>query len=766
MAHPYWTILPTLAITIFFAIQIPKIKIDPRVEIYLSDKNPVRAVFLKNHETFEFREDIIVGLINENGIFNEKTLQKIQNLSSDIENIPTVRDVTSLLNVDYITGSAEGLDVKPMVESGKAPRSPEEILDFKQKLGSWDLYKGLLFTIDEKGTLISFSIQKGLQSNDVVPVYYNLLDITKKYEGQEKFFIAGTTVVESLIGDYMMRDLKLFVPFVNIAIIIFLFLFFRNMTGVLLPLVTVSISTIWVLGLMAILRVPITSVSSTIPVVLVAMGTAYGIHVLENIFADNAENNKNEKVIIHNALYRVSTPVIMAGLTTIAGSVSLVTTEVVPIREFGLLAGFGIMVAMVISLTIIPAILSILKNKGRNFVPNHYQSRNDLIDSALKWASHQVYRRSMTILVISLIIIAVSMVGVLQLKSDLDPIKHFRKSSPIRVADDILNKEFGGTTLFNVVIEGKSPDDIKDPAFLRYVEGLQNRLNKMKGVGKTVTIVDLIKRMNRSMHGGDIAYYRIPETRELVAQYLLLYSFSGGKTLDRIVDFNCQKTQILMQVKSQSGLLADEVAQVVKAYQKQTPADRVKKVFTTGISAMNAEFNRIVVSGQISSCATSLLLVMLIVVVIFKSFKLGLFSIIPLFVPIVFNFGIMGFLGIELNAATAIIASLAVGVGIDYQIHVISRYRYEMELNSNIPSALEQSIYTSGRAILYNAIAVTAGFMVLIPSNFVIICQMGFLQAMVMVTCAVASLTLLPAAMNVFRSKDKTKGCDEINGKI
>ncbi|MBN1637310.1 MAG: RND family transporter, partial [Deltaproteobacteria bacterium] len=748
--HPYWIILIIAAITVFFAFQVPKITIDPRIEIFLSEDNHVRKDWIENNEDFDAPLDIIVGFLSDD-IFTATTLKKIRDFSSEVEAIPGVEEVSNILNVGTIIGSEAGLEVSPMTES--LPETDEELAGFKRKVESWDFYQDFYITKDHSGSLVSIVMEDELETDDVIPVYYQLKKIAEKYQGPEQIFISGVPVVEALQGDYMLRDMKLLIPLVNILIVIALFLFFRNLRGVVLPLLTVTISTLWSVGLMALLKMPITHVTSTIPVVLVAVGSAYGIHVLENIISDTHNGYTGLKGIMHS-LNRVSVPIVMAGVTTIAAFISLYTSEIVPMKHFGIISAFGILASLGTSLTLIPALLSILEGK-KPYLP-HLHTTKDLLGPVLHGISKLSLKHPVAIITISSLILAASIVAAFQIRSDLDAVKHFRPSSPIRAADEILNNKFGGTSMFNVVIKTGSPDDIKDPKVLHIIEDLQNRLSGIEGVGKAASIVDFIKKMNQEMHDGDAAYYTIPQSRELVAQYLLLYSFSGGgEELNRFVNYDYSNAQILLQMKSQSGSMSQGVLNSIDEYRRHELQDSRIEIMTTGISKLSMEFNRIIVEGQINTFGVSLILVIIITTVIFRSFKLGFLSIVPLTVTIMLNFGIMGFFDITLNAATAMIASLTVGIGVDYSIHFLSRYRHELGLIRNNTHSLDISISTSGRAILYNALAVTAGFLVLTPSKFVIISQLGFLTALVMVTSSIASITLLPAVLKVFRPKIK-----------
>jgi hypothetical protein len=573
--------------------------------------------------------------------------------------------------------------------------------------------------------------------------------LVKKYEGPERFFISGTKVVEALQGHYMIKDLMFLPPLVCVVLLVSLFLFFRNIRGMLLPLISVGISVIWTLGLMAMLHIPLTIVTCALPVALMACGSAYGIHVVENVLADYGAGRKGKRGI-SGALGRITVPVIMAALTTMAAFLSLCTTPIVPLTDFGLMSAFGIAVAMVLALTFVPASLSLLDAHGREIVPHHH-SKRDLVGPLLTRLSFISIHRSWWVIGFSFVVLIVSIFFGRHVKSDLNLIEDFRERSPIRQADRILNEHFGGTSLFQVVFETENPDGLKEPAVLRDMDRLQQELMGLEDIGKAVSIVDFIKRMNQAMHDGDEAFYTIPESRELIAQYLLLFSFSGGgDDLDSFVDYQFQKGQILLQMKSQSGYLAQEVVDKVEGFRdRELEGGHIRNIFTTGLAMLAKEFNQVVVTSQVRSFLLSFVLCFIITSLVFRSLKLSVYSMMPLIIPIALDFAIMAVSGIRLNAATATVASIDIGMGIDYSIHFLNRYRHEIRLGHSVDRALDIAIHTSGRGIIYNALAVAAGFLVLAPSQFVIISQMGILVAVDMIIIAVSALTFLPACIRL-----------------
>ncbi len=754
--HPYWVIGVVFIVSVFFGLQLPNLKIDPRVEIVLQSKNPIEKEYSLNKKEFASYADILIGMAHTD-VFHPDSLRKISAISEEAKNIKGVKKVTSILSVKHIAGNESGLDVSPLMPDGEIPAAGPEMDEFRRKAYAWDIYDGLFITKDGKGTAIFIILEETIETDQIVPIYYQLQDIMKKYEGPEEFFISGTKVVEALQGHYMIKDLKLLPPLASIVLLGFLFLFFRSFRGMILPLTSVGIATLWSMGLMPLLDIPLTMVTSALPVAMLAVGVAYGVHVVENVFSETFEGKKGKECIT-SALYRLALPILMAGLTTIAAFMSLCTTPVVPLTQFGLLSAFGIMMAMLLAVTFVPAALSIVDARGKAYIPHHH-TKTDIIGPLLKVISHVNVHKYRWVLAVYLLIFVVSLIVGRHVRSDLNLVEDFREGSPIRTADRILNEKFGGTSQFNVAFDTKNADDIKEPSVLKEMEQLQEELKGLHGVGKTVSIVDFVKQMNKAMHDGDPAFYVIPESRELVAQYLLLYSFSGGgDELDSFINYDFQKGQILLSMKSQSGYLAQDVVDKVAAFEETRPREsKVVGIVTTGLAMLAKEFNRLVVRSQVQSFCISFILCFVITSSIFRSFKLGLYTMVPLVIPITLDFGIMGASGIKLNAATATVASIDIGMGVDYCIHYLSRYRHEIREGRTVEQAISKALNTSGRGIIYNALAVAAGFLVLVPSQFVIVSQLGLLVAVDMITIAASALTFLPISLMLFPPLFKEK---------
>jgi len=743
--YPWWVLAILAVFTLFFAAQIPKIKMDSRVEVMLRhDYDPVQ-VFIENIKSFQPYADIIVGMLHTD-IYNPRSLEKLDKVVQEFSRIKGIKKVTCILNVKNIRGNESGLDVSPMVKSGTVPKKPEEIAALKEQIDSWDIYKGALVTRDGTGTAVSCVLADNIETIDIIPIYFKM---------------TGTKVLEALQSHYMIKDLMILPPLVVIVLLTFLYLFFRNVSGMVLPLISVGISCIWSFGLMSLVKMPLTMISTALPVALMAVGVGYGVHVVENVLSDLTEGKKGRPAI-KGSVVRIIIPVLIAGLTEVVSFLSLCSMWVVPLTQFGMISAFGFCVAMMLVLTFIPAVLSLIDARVKVYT-SHHHTRTDLVGPILKRLSFINRHKKVWVFAISFAVFAIALLLGKHLRSDMNLAENFRLRSPIRIADTILNEKFGGTSQYNVVFKGADADAIKEPDVLREMDSLQNRLKGLDGVGKVVSIVDFIKRMNQSMHDGDPAFYTIPDSKELVAQYLLLYSFSGGgDELDSFVTYDFKDSQILLQMKSQSGYLTQDVDDTVERFEKKEQSTKsIKSIITTGLAMLAKEFNKIIVTSQIQDFIFAVTMCFFVTVGLFRSFRLGIYSMVPLLIPLTLDFGIMGATGIKLNAATATVASVDIGLGIDYCIHFISRYRHEIRLGRTVEEAIDTTINTAGRAIIYNALAISAGFLVLVPSQFVVISQMGMLVAVDMLTIAFSSLTFLPACIRLLPPKIHMIPADE-----
>jgi hypothetical protein len=682
------------------------------------------------------------------------------------------------------------------------------------------------------------------------------MDIRKtvrEIPGSEEIYYSGENIVNSMLGVYMLQDVTRLVPLVVTVVFLFLFLAFRKIRGVLFPLLSVLISTVWVTGLMGLLKVPLNQISVTLPVLLIGVGSAYGIHII-NSYYEHLHEEETMPGLISKIMKLVGMAVVMAGVTTVIGFSSLTTSPMTPMQNFGVFTAIGIFFALAVNIFFVPSFLVLLPRPkklpargemGRRGGPTFFQR-------FLRTAGESVYRGRVWILVLALIIVALSIWGISRMVIDTNTVEFFKKSSPVRLADEKINASFGGTSTLNLVIDGLAPDAMKDPDVLMKIEKIQEYAESLDNVGNTLSFVDFVKLMNKAMNDNDHRFFSVPDSQSLIAQYLFLYTTSGDPDdFSDVVDYNYQKANIFIQIRksntktidgivrkvesyartlfddtqemrgdvwvrrldrihelafqrdvesydlrevkrgleslSQDPLLSSspELADLMRSYQEYWTEDRksgeetssfslievlndadallygqlkekagtAALVRTGGVSKLYLVVNRLIIRTQISSIIMAALLVVLVVSLMFRSLAAGLLSVVPLLLAIVVNFGMMGFTGTKLDLATAIIASVAIGIGVDYAIHFLSRFHHVMLSGGDFRTATTGTMITAGRAIIFNMISVAAGFLVLCFSNFPPLQSAGWLIALTMLTSSLGALTLLPTLLNICQPK-------------
>jgi hypothetical protein len=890
LKHNKWIIIAIALITLFFLLQIPKVEINNDIDVFLPDDHVSKESNRKIEDIFGETGNLVVSLsLNEGTIFDKKNIEKIDDLTKELEQIKRVDEVTSITNVDFIEGTSEGMVVEELVKD--LPESEEDKLKIKEKLLSWNFYSNNLYSDNFKASQILITLDEDLNLDQKSEVYYQVNDITENYQNNRfETHIAGAAAINVEMGDSMMQDIKLLIPFVIIVLILTLYFFFHKILPVILILITVSISSIWAVGLMAYLGINLTLVSTVIPVLLIAVGSAYGIHILSHYYDYLSEHSGNmdereHKEIVINTMNKLGKPVFLAALTTAVGFASLASSEIVPIRSFGIFTAVGITAAFLVALFLIPSLLLIIyqykkkKNAGDFKQPEHFES-------IITDLHHFYSQRKYYIIIFALIIVVVSFFGLNKIIIDTPLIEMFKEDSPIRVSDRFINNNFAGTTIMNVMVEGKDRGSLNNPNILKEMDNMQKYISdNFSEVGKMYSIADFIKRMNQVMHypeeiieeeqsqsssdssdsnaetdsfyqseensqdkeetagsfyqseednqaeeettgsfyenenaedaeeeaegeskavisgpdqkknlseldfivflnqalrraeksdisGSELLellnkemnykaaqYYEIPVDKEkygaeseenlqnLISQYLLLYS---GSVDDLINDsLEPDKAQIIIQLNTPSTITADMVRGEIADYADSNFPEEYKTTIS-GNASMDLAANNLIISSQIRSILISFIVVFIIVAFSFKSLLAGLYGIIPLAFSLIVNFALMGYTGIKLDVGTAMVASIAIGIGVDYTIHFLHSYNREIQKEEDIFLVSKRTLTSTGKAVIFNAISVAAGFLVLVFSNFYPLVYLGLLIAVTMFTSSIGALTILPVLLNIF----------------
>jgi hypothetical protein len=625
---------------------------------------------------------------------------------------------------------------------------------------SWDTYEGTLVSKDLSLTAITVILRT--EDKDVKALFnQELMKITANPPAGIETFVAGEPILVDHLGTAMAQDMPLLIPLMGLVLLLVLFLCFRTVQGVVYPLLLTVLAVIWTFGLMGYLGVSLTVIGSMIPVLLMAIVSAYGIHQLNHFYEDT---HRNKFEVLHHNARSVGLAILLSGLTVMIGFGSMITLDFVPIRNFGIFTAFGDLVGVLAALYVLPALLMVGKKERRVRVTVSEDQRKDPIARLLRKTKALGHDRPGSVLVLALVAALAVVAGAFFVKSDLDTVKFFPKTDSIRVADKIMNEKMAGTKSLSIIIDSDlrdpltrqgNPDQIVDlakPEVLQKVDQFGRDVKaRFPNVTKVSSYADALKKMNQVMNLGAPSSYSIPSDPALIGQYMMIFS-GDTKT---VLTVNHDKMRVMVTMNSggvedihQIALYAQQYFD--SAFQKQNHV----QVLVSGEQQISYMANKTLLEGTMESTFACILIVFLLLVFVLRSVRMSLIAVVPIFLCLAVNFGFMGYAGMTLNTATALVSSIGIGIGVDFSIHFITWYRRELMVDLNILAAVDRTILHKGRAIVYNWLVIVGGFLVLVGSKMGPMHDFGLLTAVCLTVTAMGALIVVPAVIRILAKKN------------
>lgn len=673
----------------------------------------------------------------------------------------------SIVSADYLAYEDDSLVVKKLLAEDEAI-GPATGAGLKERVRSWDIYKDAL--VSEDGKLATVLVSLNTHDIDIKGALNRALTETLKAKADPAFktYLDGEPVIEEMISRYMVQDIILLMPLVVIVVLGILFLCFRSVQGVAYPAAIILMAVVWASGAMGYLGIPVTVVGTAMPVLLVAIVSAYGIHQMNHYLQDP---RADKLAILDGNMRNVGLAITLSGLTVMVGFGSLVSSAFVPIKNFGVLTAWGDLVGVIGALYVLPAVILVSRKPKTAFCEDDCEEGA----AAKGWVGRilesfvRVNRKASPAVVVASVLLAVGFFfGFFLVKTELNNVALFKKTEAVRISDDVLNDKLAGTQVLNVVLDSDLSDpskrgasgaqaegesvDIATPAVLGKVDAFATDIKaKYPFVRKVLSFNDILKKMNQEMNGGSPEFYAIPRDKNLISQYLLIFTGDPKSLLSA----NRDKLRVSINMKRGSS---DDIENVRKYCVSYFGADFLAEnhlqVRITGAAHLYYVANTLLVEGTIKSIYICLAVVLVLLLFVLRDLWMSLIALVPIFITLLIDFGILGYFKIPLNAGTAMVSTVAIGIGVDYSIHFITWFRTELRKDGNINLALERSIMHKGRAILYNMFVIVGGFLVMVVSRFIPLVQFGVLTAVCMVTTAVGALVIVPAIIRLLAKRD------------
>jgi predicted RND superfamily exporter protein len=716
-------LLTILAITLVMGWQMKNLKINSDIISSLPDDDPAAVLYKEIGEKYQ-GSTIGIIIVNSENLYSAQTIADVATITDIVQSTKGVESVTSLANIINIKTDEYGLEVGNLVDIYALPETEEELMNLKNEVESNEMYKGVIVSNDGKSTIVMFTLATDVNQEEVGK------EIKEKIAAQNfshGITYGGLPMMMQELSTIIFNDMVWLIPSVAILLLIILFLSFKSVRGTILPLITVSIAITWTLGLMAILGYEITMIGGIIPVILFAVGSAYSIHVINHI-RENQEEDYRKRIL--SSLGYLVLPVFLSSLTTVFGFVSFIFgSYLTMIKDFGIFCAVGTFFSFILALTFIPALISFFPTP-----PRRVSDKESLLTKKfLRPLSSLVLKYPKYVLIFWISLVILGIIGTFKIDRSTNLASFFNKKSETRIAEETLQEQFGGSAPVYVLFKG----DVHDPDFLAKMGDFSDFLKTNPHISHVTSIVDLIEQMNEAMGEGR----KLPTDRAKIEQ--LWFLLEGHEVMEQLVSDDLDEAIIQTRFSSintnDTKKFIDEVEEYITAHQ-----DENVTIQLSGIPSVYVNMDSSLLKSQLSSLSIAIVLVLLLISISLRSLKLGIMGIVPILVTVSAVFGFMGFTGISLDVATVSVASIVLGIGIDYSIHTISSFNYYFKIKNDIDYAIKNTICIIGKSIMINATAVGLGFSVLLFSHLIPMKFMGLLIAISMLLSSIGALTLLP----------------------
>ena len=696
-------------------------------------------------ERFGNHEIVAVG-IEMGDIFTTENLEILSRLTERIGKVENVAGVLSLANATDMKGTEEGVSFEPLYR--EPPRSPEAIRALRERVLADPYWVNSIVSADGADAAITVRLpylrDEAIFRIFVVDEIRAILD-QELPEGMPRH-IAGIATLGSDSRDSILDDMMRFgwmLPLFTCAILYFVF---RAARGVLIPQAVIFTTVIWSLGLFFIRGRSFSWTMTILPVLIGVIAMSDVIHIISRYYEESARFGDRRRAL-KEALAHMIRPCFLTSTTTMVGFASLTSSRIIPVREFGLYAAVGLAFSYVLGITLTPILLSFLEHPGGT---GKTRILDGPVTRCLDRIERLVERDTWRLPALTVLLVGLALVGISRLRVETQVSKFLPKGSPGVKAFEFFDTHFDGVSTLDLEVWG--PEGVfKEPWALGELDRLGKFIEELPHTHKSISAVDLIKAFNKAMNAEQDEFYRIPDDRRTVAEYLFLFELSGESDLiETFLTYECDRARIVAKIETLSSAELLEFIGRIDAYTSGRLDPRLE-ARVTGTLAIYATLVQALVHSQVRSIFIAFAIIAVMMATHFRSVKVGLVSMIPNMIPIVLTLGMMGWLGISLNVATVMISCIALGIAVDDTIHYLSRFQAEYRRDGDRIGAMRRTITSTGRAIVYTSLVITGGFWILIFSSYRPNAHFGILTGITMLSALLADLLIAPLCVRFFK---------------
>jgi predicted RND superfamily exporter protein len=770
--HPFATLSLVLLAVVLLVSQLPRIQVDTSTEGFLHPDDPALIRYDEFRAVFG-RDEVILVAMGPTEVFELAFLEKLRALHDEIEaDVPHIDEITSLINARETRGEASELIVGDLLET--PPSTDAELESLRERVLAHPIYRNLLISEDGRFTTLVIRTNAYSDASETDPIEAGfdetsddeprvfLTDaensetvaavaavLARHSQPDFPLLSAGSPVIMDAVKSSMMRDMRRFMAVAILTIGIFLYVMFRRISGVLMPLLVVVLSLLSTLSLMAIFGAAIKIPTQILPSFLLAVGVGDSVHILA-IFYRHMERGESKEEAIAEAMGHSGLAVLMTSLTTAAGLASFSTAEIAPLADLGIYACFGALLALVFTLVLLPALVAVVPIRVR--AGEVEDPREGAMDRLLGAIATIATRHARAIALSSFVLIALSVVAIAQLRFSHDPLIWLPADSEARQATELANRELNGSVSVEVLVDTRQENGLYEPAFLTALDEANRATARFEDeelfVGKVMSIVDILQEIHQALNENDPAYHVIPGDRLLVAQELLLFENAGSDDLEDVTDSLFQTARVTLKVPWVDAIhYNDFLDDLHDRYEATFSPDA--GITVTGLLPLLARTLQAAISSAAKSYLIAGFVIGAMMILLVGSVRLGLISMIPNLLPILLVMGFMWVFALPLDLFTMMIGSIAIGLAVDDTVHFMHNFRRYYDETGDIEESVRRTLLGTGRAMMVTTVVLSIGFFTFMLASMNNLFNFGLLTGLAILIALLSDYFLAPALVKL-----------------
>ncbi|MFQ5714092.1 MAG: RND family transporter [Candidatus Scalinduaceae bacterium] len=769
-------------LTGFFGYFARQTSTDNSIEVWLNERDPKLDYYHNFIDKFGDEEFLIIA-VNDASIFSSEGIKLIDSIAKRLEKLEGVKNVTSLASVFKDKLSS------PYFKDILKKSHGKKVIDvFKEEVMSDHMYLDNVISGDGKTTAIIATVEKGSPKSRMKLVNESRNIISNSYQNEfttlvdgysetdrgnvpipphppllkggggglkvlpKDFYLAGPSIVNTELDRMSQRDIRTFMPIMFAVALIILVILFRNISGVLIPVLTISINTIWAVGLFVIFHNKMNMVSGMLMPLVFIISLATTVHILNRFYQETTISKNRQKNVLETVKH-IGIPCFLACTTTSIGFLSLMVSDVTPVKNTGIFIAAGIMMSFFVCITLVPGILSLFpvsRSSPSGNATRDEKLKNSEIHDMSTFVGNFVNKNTFWIFTVSVIFVGFAIYGITRIKVESNIFESFPENSEISRSTSYIESNLMGLLPIEIAINAVNTGGIFQPEVLDKMEKLQNFLKKIPEVTTSMSVVDYVRKLNKLL-SKDKSDNQVT-TRQKAIDYVKLASLHGDSIVESLYTKDSNEGRVSVRMKNVGSSRYQEIVKSIEQFIKFNFPLSIGCTIT-GIVPLLMDMQGYLIESQIKTFTLAFILIFICITLLLKSLRIGMISMIPNLTPIAVTLGVMGYLDIRLDVATIMIASVAIGISVDDSIHFLYRFKKEYQENKNYCVSIQRTLSGVGRALVFTTVVATCGFLIFCLSSFKPIQYFGLLTGVTMASALLADIFLLPSCILLFKPK-------------